>query len=368
MSNIYFSSSYNEGRSRFLSFCEQAGVPVESHVNPHARGPAGEDLVTDVAWFGPQGASKVLLLTCGTHGLEAAAGAATVLQWIGEGSYSTLPDDTAVMVIHGVNPYGWAHTSRTNEDHIDINRNCLNHVEPYPGNDCYRELHEKVISGANGCVPPDAAIENFRAFAEEHGMSAALNSITSGQYEIPDGLGYGGNRQSWSCQTVLRLVREKLCHAKKVAYIDWHTGIGPFGEPFIIFSDPVEPEEGYSLASRWWGEQYVHADDIFENAVAPDYSGLLMTAVQQELRSIAGADVLGAVIEWGTFPLEAMLQALLMDRWLRYSTPDLNAPEALTMKIRLVERFYPSMPEWRRSVLAHSKRIYDQTIRGLNTW
>lgn len=367
MSNIYFSSSYSEGRRRFLSFCSKAGVTVETHVNPRIKGPAGEELATDVAWFGPPKASKAFLVSCGTHGLEAAAGAATILQWIGEGGYSKLPDDTALMVIHAVNPYGWAYQSRTNEDNIDINRNCLDHAKPYPGNDIYRDIHERVISGAHGDTHPDLAMENYRAFVEEHGYSAALNGITGGQYELADGLGYGGNQQSWSCQTPLRLIREKLRHARKIAFIDWHTGIGQFGEPFIIFCDPVQPE-GVERAGRWWGEQYIHTDDIFDDAGSPDYSGLLLNAIQRELRSLGDADVLGVVIEWGTFELEVMLKALLMDRWLRYSTPDHSVPEALAMKTQLVERFYPSAPEWRRSVLAHSKRIYKQTIKGLNAW
>src|SRR5690606_39367139 len=38
-------------------------------------------------------------------------------------AFAALPEDTAVLLIHAINPYGFSHIRRVNEDNIDLNRN-----------------------------------------------------------------------------------------------------------------------------------------------------------------------------------------------------------------------------------------------------
>jgi hypothetical protein len=71
----YFSASYPAARRAFLDAAAAIGARVESHVNPDARGPAGEELATDVARLGPADAARVLVTISGTHGAEGFAGA-----------------------------------------------------------------------------------------------------------------------------------------------------------------------------------------------------------------------------------------------------------------------------------------------------
>ena len=46
-----FSADYAEARRRFLAICARYGSAVTSYVNP-LRGPSGEELAVDTAWFG----------------------------------------------------------------------------------------------------------------------------------------------------------------------------------------------------------------------------------------------------------------------------------------------------------------------------
>jgi hypothetical protein len=71
----YFSASYAAARRAFLDAASAAGARLSSHANPLARGTAGEELATDVAWLGPADASRVLVTISGTHGAEGFAGA-----------------------------------------------------------------------------------------------------------------------------------------------------------------------------------------------------------------------------------------------------------------------------------------------------
>lgn len=369
MSGNYFSKNYAEGREKFFSFCEKAQTTVDSYINPCGKGPNGEVLATDVAWFGDPGAPNVLLTMCGTHGLEGSSGSATFLQWIDNEEYLRLPEKVAVIMVHGVNPYGWAYDSRTNEDNIDINRNCIDHGSGGSSNPAYRELHDATISGKEGDIDPQLGLQHFRAFAEKYGIDKAINGIVSGQYDTPDGLFYGGKERSWSFQTIQKIVKDKLRYAKKVAVVDWHTGIGSYSELFLI-SHESEKNDKYRMSCDWWGEERMHSDDLFDSAGSTMMTGLIVPAIQREVLANSGADLVGITAECGTFPPEAMIEALFMDRWLRFVEDDerRNSPEAIAMRTRLVERFYPSMPEWRGSILINSRGIFEQAINGLSKW
>lgn len=363
----YFSDSYGEGREKFHAACQLAGLNIESYVNPNAVGPAGEELAMDIVWCGSEAASRVLLVTSGTHGLEAAPGSATIVQWISDFNEHVLPDDIAVLFVHGVNAFGWAHSSRTNEDNVDINRNFLNHNSRHPQNQLYGELHEQMISDDISSHGLDQSIRAFRKYGEQAGENAVIHGVSGGQYTYQDGISYGGTRPSWSNETLLCVVRERLTSARKVIALDWHTGIGPFAEPFIILQEPAaSPMQ--SRAATLWGADRVHCDDIFDTAGSPDYTGLLLGGLKREIQSLNGAEVLAVAIEWGTYALDCMLQALLMDRWLRFANDDAGARRSIELRTRLIERFYPSVPEWRHAVLAQSRQIYNQALTGLKDW
>ena len=70
----YFSDSYTQARAKFLAAVQAGGGRLmSSHTNPE-KGPEGEDCIADVAWLGPEDASKLLILVSGTHGAEGYAG------------------------------------------------------------------------------------------------------------------------------------------------------------------------------------------------------------------------------------------------------------------------------------------------------
>ena len=115
----YFSENYGDGRAKFLAICKKNALTIDTHIHPDVRSPQGHDLAMDCVWVGPKQAAKVLLISCGTHGLEAGPGSATILQWLDGDALQSIPKDTAILIVHAVNPYGWAYSSRTNEGNID---------------------------------------------------------------------------------------------------------------------------------------------------------------------------------------------------------------------------------------------------------
>lgn len=89
-------------------------------------GPDGDELTIDVARFSPQRPERLIVLSSGLHGVEGYLGSAVqcaILEEELEGW--TPPDRLAVVMIHALNPYGFAFHRRVNENNVDLNRNFL---------------------------------------------------------------------------------------------------------------------------------------------------------------------------------------------------------------------------------------------------
>jgi Protein of unknown function (DUF2817) len=359
-----FANNYEEGRKEFLALCAAKNLSVQSHVHPDHKGPHGEDLAMDSVWIGPKDAHKVLCVTCGTHGLEAAAGAATLRQFLQSPDSDTLPTDSALLIVHAINPYGWAYDRRGNEDGIDLNRNCLDHAQPHPLNPVYDDLHAFIKTPCVDEAGQTAFIRDFYDYAKHHGLNAAVSGITAGQYNHPDGISYGGMATSWSVETLRAIIAHHLGQAQNVILVDWHTGIGRFGKPFFIMDDPTT-SPAYARASSWWSPHKIHSDDILEGG-SPAYTGLLIKDLKAKIKALNGAQTTSVVIEWGTYEMDVMLSALLLDNWLRGdpSAPDTQINAART---QLVERFYPKTKSWRTAVLDQAPALYRQALRGLQS-
>ena len=111
----YFSATYQEARAKFLDASKAADARVESFKNPSV-GPGGEALYTDVAILGASDAKTVLVLGSGTHGVEGFAGSGIQTGLLRDGLATRLGPNLRVVMIHAVNPYGFAHLRRVNED------------------------------------------------------------------------------------------------------------------------------------------------------------------------------------------------------------------------------------------------------------
>lgn len=135
-----FPSNYPEARQAFLNAAQSVGAQLDVCLHPH-KGFQGEEMAIDVAWLGAREASKVLVAISATHGVEGLYGSGCQTAWLQQLKSTSLPADTAVMVIHALNPYGFSWLRRVNEENMDINRNHVNFEEGPPVNEGYEDIH-----------------------------------------------------------------------------------------------------------------------------------------------------------------------------------------------------------------------------------
>jgi len=131
-----FSATYAQARDKFLAAATERGLAVETHVHPAQRGAQGEALAIDVALLGPEDATSALLLTSGTHGAEGFCGSGCEVNLLRDDSWMirVARSGVRVLVLHALNPHGFSHLARTNEDNIDLNRNFRDFSVPPPAN------------------------------------------------------------------------------------------------------------------------------------------------------------------------------------------------------------------------------------------
>ena len=361
----YFPPDYAAGRIWFEAAVTARSGAFRSYAKPAVTGADGGPLSIDVGWFGSRSAAKVFVSLCGTHGQEYFCGAAGQLQWIDALAKHPLPDDIAVCLVHAVNPYGAAHQTRTNENLVDLNRNFRDHKVPRPPH----PLHDAVLGTIAPKAMDDLALYDlaaaFNALAAQHDTGAIMTAIAGGQDAQPAGMAYAGTTPEWETRTLSRIAREWLQHARKVALIDWHTGLRPTGEASVL-CDLDDASEAYALACQWWGKPS-SADALYEGGVEPDIEGEVRHGLAA-LCAANGASVVQTVVELGTVDNQAIIPAFAIDRWLRTECPQPNSPDAIRLRTIMMERYCPSVPAWRAAALAAMAALYAATINGLRQW
>jgi hypothetical protein len=217
------------------------------------RGPDGRDLSTDIAWFGPRAAQAVLVMISATHGVEGFCGSGAQVDWLRRGEASRLPVGIAVLMIHAINPYGFAWLRRVTQENVDLNRNWIDFsANTRPANVGYDDL-------AHEMCPPDWSDESQRRtaqalarYAGENGAMALQQAVSGGQYSHPAGVFFGGEGETWSRRTQTAIFEAWLSQAGRVAIIDYHTGLGPWGYgEQIVTEAPDDP--AFARARAWYG-------------------------------------------------------------------------------------------------------------------
>src|ERR1700722_586865 len=138
-----FSDTYQQARDKFLDAASGAAGEPEKFWHPEV-GPDGSQLSTDVAWLGPRDAERVLVLISATHGVEGFAGSGAQVDWLARGEAARLPPGVAALLIHAINPYGFAWLGRGTHENVDLNRNWVDFNEPLPENTAYDALADAI--------------------------------------------------------------------------------------------------------------------------------------------------------------------------------------------------------------------------------
>jgi hypothetical protein len=357
-----FAPRYAQARRKFLQGCASAGLAVRSHVHP-LKGRDDEELAMDVALDGAADAERLLIVSSACHGVEGHCGSGVQVFALHDAEWreKARAQGVAVLYVHALNPHGFSHGRRVTHENVDLNRNFLDFSQPLPVNEAYASLHALLLPDE---WPPTAANQaEIDALIERNGLAFYQAAVTRGQYQFADGLFYGGSAPTWSNATLREVLRTHVRGARRVAWIDMHTGLGPSGIGERIFACR-DDKTAYARANAWWGTPAAPVTSIYDGSSTSAFlTGLMSHAMYDECPQ---AEYTAIALEYGTLPMLEMTAALRADHWL-YKHPQAPAELASSIRSRMLEVFYTDADAWRGQVISQARQAMFQAVDGLGS-
>jgi hypothetical protein len=358
----FYSSTMPEADEKFVAACNAAGGEATFHRCPVA-GPDGEPLHMAELLVGPRDAKTAILLASGTHGIEGYAGAGLQVGLLSTGALRDLPNDTAVLIVHMVNPWGCAWDRREDQNNVDIFRNLVYAEPPFRSNPEYDAI-DGFLNPTEWTGPvKEKADAELAAFIDTHGQDRFIEIMRWGQHNHPRGMTYHGTEPTWSRLTVEDIVRRNLQAAGRVAAVDLHTGLGGWGQVVVVSYAGENSSIGRRFQDWYPGETIHFAGDD------PGIPRHQVMALESLKRIVPGAEFFGVGLEWGAEPIdgEEAWEVFRHMSWLQ-NYGDLSSREAEPVRRKYRSYLYGETDEWKQKAWENGLRFWKKTVAGTEKW
>lgn len=363
----YFQGRYEECRT---SFRKQAGKLLSLYggvkiSSLEVKSQKETDLTIDYCYIPPLKKKKrLLILTSGVHGVEGFVGSAVQQMFLNEIASEARMENMGVLLIHGINPYGFKNKRRVTENNIDLNRNCKSNANLYEiKNDGYSRLNAWLNSKRKVSLtkfehfffPFYAAKKVFK-----YSMDDIRQAILQGQYQYEQGIYYGGKVIEPLMLDLTTIIKEAASPYEMVFAIDLHTGYGENGT-LHLFQSPLDDEtKTRQLEQIFNGFSIDWGDTKGFYTVTGDFMAYLESLFSHK-------HFLPMVFEFGTLDtgrffgsIKALHNVMIENQGYHhgYATPEDEA----TTKDRFLQGYYPSSDAWRSKVIEDSRYLLKQVL------
>lgn len=263
--SISFPNTYQESREEFLKQFQTIQERWSS-ARFENRPLSNEDDL-QIEWIAAdalKSPQKVLMITCGIHGVEGYVGAAMRSLFLTEFLNSLDPEMTGLYLVHAINPWGMKVVRRVTRNNVDLNRNFVLADADFKEaiNPDY-QLYDHILN-------PDrplrslgremlGVIGNIAANLIKAGVKTLRNVVMQGQRSNPAGLYYSGTAHEPETEVLMGLIREVFGRYPQALLIDMHTGYGPKDQMSLINS-PLEERSTEQLVKDFKYPRILKAD------------------------------------------------------------------------------------------------------------
>jgi hypothetical protein len=292
------------------------------------------------------------------HGVEGLFGSAVQSAFLEKLAAAWKPPvGTAVVMIHAVNPFGFAWRRRFNEDNVDLNRNFLLAEEKFAGSPPLSSAFRSAMKPSRPRTRFGFWTARMAMLALRHGLQSFWETLPVGQYDYPDWLYYGGRGPTQSSLALESFLPTLLDEAREVVHLDFHTGLGKWAECELLVSESEGPDN-----CSWWLEHFdarmVRKLKSFTRAYE------IRGGFGPWLRALfPDARYRFATAEFGTYSPMRVIGALADElRW----RGDLGTdPLAHASRGRLADTFVPRSRNWRTKTLHTGLSLIEQAANRL---
>jgi Protein of unknown function (DUF2817) len=384
----YFSPDFCTARDRFIALATGRGFRLASYAIDarDARGPDGEKLTIDVALLGSPKPTRVVIVSSGLHGVEGFFGSATQLAWLDtHGATWSPPADGAFILVHAINPFGFAWRRRWNESNVDLNRNFLDDRRFLTSDPFYREsrqVYESLNAFLNPASPPSRCEpyalkavclilsqgilaraklpvqkkSSFFAFRKifSLGLGELQKTLPVGQYEHEKGLFYGGSEAEQSTRVLQQQLPVWVGKARMILHVDFHTGLGTYGNYKLFIADEPGTERCEWVTTRFGTAQV----EPWNGKTAYPARGSMAGYFKKRF---ADRNYHCLTAEFGTYKPMRVLGALRTENRAHFHGK-CGQPAYEKAKQQVMEAFCPAAPAWRQQATDKGLKIIDQVV------
>ncbi len=358
----YFLNTYIQCRTQFRSLSQRVGLT--SH--PLKLTGTDNDLTIDYCYHPIAEADTLVVLSSGLHGIEGYAGSALQCYLLAEKLAMFKKFKSSLLLLHGLNPYGFKYMRRTDELNVDLNRNFGHSNSLYKTeNKLYTELNTFLNPRGQvtaGDLDASAFAQHLQPLLEKHQTDQIGQAIVKGQYKHRRGIYFGGTRPAQQKKLIDNFLPPILSQYKKILAIDIHTGYGRRGQLHLFPEAKTEKtkrliEQTFQGQTIDWGgsEGFYRVTGEFVNYLTSLVGRRqLLVPMIFEYGTLDSHTQQGAVLSLHTMILENQ------GHFSGYSSSRTRA----AVKKRFIEMYYPSEPSWRSGVLSQGERSLRRALKN----
>ncbi len=368
----YYLDSYERSRDAFRKSSDDIAKKFKNAKRLTLAVPSNiyDGLTVDVLYI-PQdkGRKRLLVLSSGVHGVEGFVGSAIQRMFIDDFITADLLDSMGVLIIHGMNPFGFKHHRRVTENNIDLNRNCDTDEALYATkNGGYSEVYSLI--NPKGPVDTSAFGNRFfhiKAISNiiKASMRTLRQAILQGQYEYPEGVYFGGKQAEAQVKLVSKELGRILRQYPLVLNIDLHTGYGERGV-LHLFPNPIEDKnikakvenvfKGFSIDWGDTGSFYTTTGDFstFLGKLISESTYLPMTF---EYGTMNSNTTLGAI--------KSLHVTILENQGHHFGYA--SKADEVRVKSNFLEMYYPTSPSWRMKVMQDTRKVMKNALENFKS-
>jgi hypothetical protein len=358
-----FPASYEASRARFLRDVELLRAKWTSsrlETHPLRNFP---NLSIDWLWAAPRVKENLVLISTGQHGMEGYVGSSMLKVFIDEFVPRLNVQNTGLLLVHAINPWGMKNNRKVNENGVDLNRNFIFHGS-------FNQSINPDFSKLKHLLAPSNPLRSFvvenlpfsgrtiQALIRE-GASSLTHAALLGQFLSSDAMFYGGTRHEEGSMVMMELFREALDRYQIIIHLDMHSGYGPRYQMSITVV-PLEPLTSAELSLKFNYPLILKGDRREFYATHGDMTSYFYQLQKTEFPS---KQLFTCAFEFGTFGDSILarvrsLRAMIFESQLHwYGTKNRKTAEKIRDEFK--ELYFPAESKWREKALADCRQAFE---------
>lgn len=365
----YFADSYDECRSDFIRLADQLQKEIENTIIESLAVPSNvdQDLTIDICYIPPVlDTGKLFVLSSGVHGIEGYTGSAIQRMFMSELIPDMGDDRPGILLIHGMNPYGFKYKRRVTENNVDLNRNSSVSIELYSTEnrgyaDLYNFINPSPVASGSNLFNRFFYVVAITKIVKSS-MPVLRQAVLQGQFQFPEGLYFGGTQPEPQIVMMKEYLPQYFGIYDNIFLVDLHTGYGEIGK-LHLFTNPIEDDsikeltatifDGYEID---WG----NSSDFY--TINGDFCSF-MGDINPEATYISMPFEFGTLNSQVTFgSLHSIQKTIIENQGIQHGYKNNKQEEKI--KSSFIEMYYPSDPGWRSTVIEQSREVLSDALEN----